>query len=69
MNRLQGGASTFDDRFDPAVFEKTIAVNPDKVLVSVTLEFDPSVASSSFNLFDIWALPAGGTAVQDWALY
>lgn len=70
MNRLQGGDSNFDTRFDPAVFEKTIAVDSSKELVSITLEYDPSVDdSASFNLFDIWATPAGGTSVNDWSLY
>ena len=72
MNRLSGDNS-FDDRFDPAVFECFIPVNPDKVLTSVTLEFDGteevSAAGAAYNLFDIWALPAGATSVDNWALY
>lgn len=72
MNRLSGDGS-FDARFDPAVFECFIPVDPTKVLVSITLEFDAtgevSSTGAAYNLFDIWALPAGGTSVNDWALY
>ncbi len=72
MNRLSGDNS-FDGRFDPAVNEDKAPVNPDKVLVSVTLELDPSRSASSpgFNLYDIWALPADSvvTPVQNWMLH
>jgi hypothetical protein len=73
MDRLEGGASTFANTNDPSVNEDTTAVNPNKVLTSVTLELDltKSAASPGFNLYDIWALPAasGGTPVQSWMLY
>jgi len=72
MNRL-GGDNSFDDRNDPAVNEDKAPVNPDKVLVSVTLELDPdrSASNPGFNLYDIWALPAdsGQTDVVDWSLF
>lgn len=72
MDRLEGGASTFADANDPAVNEDKAPVNPDKVLVSVTLELDTarSAASPGFNLYDIWALPAeSGTPVSDWSVF
>lgn len=72
MDRLAGGASTFADANDPAVNEDRAPVNPDKVLVSVTLELDTtrSAANPGFNLYDIWAYPADDTTpVQKWMLY
>jgi hypothetical protein len=74
MDRLAGGASTFANANDPSVNEDKAPVNPNKVLVSVTLELDPTKSASNpgFNLYDIWALPAGsggGTPVQSWMLY
>lgn len=72
MDRLDGDASNFADTNDPAVNEDTAPVNPDKVLVSVTLELDPTKSASNpgFNLYDIWALPAEGTTgVADWSLF
>ncbi|MDP8242842.1 MAG: hypothetical protein P9L94_02090 [Candidatus Hinthialibacter antarcticus] len=73
MDRLGGGESNFQNSNDPSVNEDKAPVNPDKVLVSVTLELaDPprSASNPGFNLYDIWALPAdSGTPVMDWALY
>ncbi len=73
MDRLGGGTSGFQNSNDPSVNEDKAPVNPDKVLVSVTLELaDPprSASNPGFNLYDIWALPAdSGTPVVDWALY
>ncbi len=73
MDRLEGDASSFANPNDPAVNEDTAPVNPDKVLVSVTLELDTtrSAASPGFNLYDIWALPAGDgpTDVANWSLF
>ncbi|MBI1389605.1 MAG: hypothetical protein GC154_14290 [bacterium] len=71
MNRLQGGASEFDARFDPAVFECIQPVDPAKTLVSVTLEYNADVDPDfGYNLFDIWAVPAdSGTPVSDWSLF
>ncbi len=68
MNRLSGD-NTFDDRFDPGFMEDTTPCNPDKVLESVTLEYNTDI-SVSFNLFDIFAVPADSeTPVSEWALY
>lgn len=74
MDRLEGDASTFADSNDPAVNEDATAVNPDKVLVSVTLELDPAKSGNGgnvgYNLYDIWAMPAGSeTGVNDWSLF
>jgi hypothetical protein len=47
-------------------------VDVNKVLVSVTLEFDPSItATAAYNLFDIWAGPLGSVdpGVEDWQLF
>jgi hypothetical protein len=71
MDRLDG-SSFFANANDPAVNEDKAPVNPDKVLVSVTLELDTTRSASNpgFNLYDIWALPAeGATPVQKWMLY
>ncbi|MEW6236285.1 MAG: hypothetical protein AB1656_12940 [Candidatus Omnitrophota bacterium] len=71
MDRLDG-SSNFANANDPAVNEDKAPVNPDKVLVSVTLELDTTKSASNpgFNLYDIWALPAEGfTAVSDWSLF
>ncbi|NPU95992.1 MAG: hypothetical protein HPY51_02095 [Candidatus Omnitrophica bacterium] len=71
MDRLDG-SSHFADANDPAVNEDRAPVNPDKVLVSVTLELDTARSASNpgFNLYDIWALPAeGATGVADWSLF
>lgn len=71
MDRLNG-SSGIHDANDPSVNEDTAPVNPEKVLVSVTLELDPdrSASNPGFNLYDIWALPAGGTTpVESWELY
>ncbi len=72
MNRL-GGSGEFDGRFNPAVFENVVDVDPSKVLVSITLELDPSVnANPGFNLFDIFAVPEASvedpTPVLDWMI-
>jgi len=71
MNRISGNGD-FDERFDPAFFENAAEVDETKVLTSVTLEFDPSVASSAYNLFDILAVPSGAeeppTSVTTWML-
>jgi hypothetical protein len=72
MNRLTGDDNSFDARFDPAMFECIIPVDVNKVLVSVTLEFDPSItATAAYNLFDIWAVPLGSVdpGVEDWQLF
>ncbi|MGC9326891.1 MAG: hypothetical protein ACP5I1_04595 [Candidatus Hinthialibacter sp.] len=74
MDRLTGGNSDFADANDPAVNEdKAVIENSDKVLVSVTLELDPtrSATNPGFNLYDIWALPTedGGTPVLQWMIY
>jgi hypothetical protein len=73
MDRLEGDASSFANPNDPAVNEDTAPVNPDKVLVSVTLELDTTRSASNpgFNLYDIWALPAGDgpTDVANWSLF
>jgi hypothetical protein len=74
MDRLDGG-SNFADANDPAVNEDVTPINPDKVLVSVTLELDLDNSGNGgdvgYNLYDIWAFPAGGepTAVADWSLF
>ena len=71
MDRLDGGSS-FANANDPAVNEDKAPVNPDKVLVSVTLELDldRSASNPGFNLYDIWALPAdSATPVQSWMLH
>lgn len=74
MDRLEGGSSTFADSNDPAVNEDATPVNPDKVLVSVTLELDLEKSQGggavAYNLYDIWCYPAGApTAVSDWSLF
>jgi len=73
MDRLDG-SSLFADANDPAVNEHAAPVNPDKVLVSVTLELDLEKSQNggavAFNLYDIWCYPAGEpTAVDDWSLF
>lgn len=71
MDRLDG-SSNFADANDPAVNEDRAPVNPDKVLVSVTLQLDTTRSASNpgFNLYDIWAYPANGTTgVADWSLF
>jgi uncharacterized protein HemX len=72
MDRLEGDDSNFANVNDPAVNEDKAAINPDKVLVSVTLELDTdrSAANPGFNLYDIWALPADAESpVSDWFLF
>ncbi|MGI6454542.1 MAG: hypothetical protein ACOX5R_02850 [bacterium] len=71
MNRLQGADSSFDARFDPAVFECYIPVDPTKVLESITLEYNEEVDdNAAYNLFDIWAVPADDpTGVENWSLF
>lgn len=72
MDRLAGGTSTFANANDPSVNEDKAPVNPNKVLVSVTLELDTTKSASNpgFNLYDIWALAADGTTpVESWMLY
>ena len=54
--------------------EDATPVNPDKVLVSVTLELDLEKSQGggavAYNLYDIWCYPAGApTAVSDWSLF
>lgn len=72
MNRLEGDNS-FDDRFNPAVFENAAPVDPEKELVSVTLEFDTSVnAGAAYNLFSVVAIPPAAeppTSVGTWMLH
>lgn len=74
MDRLESTASNFADSNDPAVNEDATPVNPDKVLVSVTLELDLEKSQGggavAYNLYDIWCYPAGApTAVDDWSLF
>lgn len=75
MDRLEGNDSTFADVNDPAVNEDATPVNPDKVLVSVTLSLDTAKSGNSgnvgYNLYDIWCYPASAEepSVSDWALF
>ena len=75
MDRLEGGASTFNATRDPAVFECYIDANPDKVLKSVTLTLDTTSTSPDpdvgYNLYDIWAVPATSQepGVAEWSLF
>ncbi|MBI1389604.1 MAG: hypothetical protein GC154_14285 [bacterium] len=71
MDRLEGGASTYAQSRDPAIFECITPVNPNKTLVSVTLQLNTKYSTNpGYNLYDIWGVPAGGgTPVTDWSLF